>query len=1108
MPDITQRFLLDAADTLRSLDRLNAGFSRLNQTLASLNTSGFNSAATQVNNNLNAITGSVTRATSQVAGSLESTTQAGVRSAQQLTVSWETMARIVTTQFIVRGLSQLRDAFRESTQEAILFQRAISQVQTIAGGATFQELANQVRQVSDNFNLPVVETARGLYQTLSNQVGDTATSFEFFATAAKFAAATNSSTADSVDLLSGVLKSFNIDASQTGTVAAQLFRTIDLGRISAESLANTFGRIGPIAANIGVSFEELQAALATLTINGLSTSEAITQINGVLTALQKPSEAGAAAIRNLGFESAQQAISTLGFAGTLQALASATDGSAEAFSELVPRVRGLNAFIALGSRQTETFAQNLGAISGVNVDFLNEKFELVAQTAGFKVTEALNKLKNTLTVDLGQGFLEAASKAIEFTDGVVDLSTLGKAATPVIEAAGAALLIYAGRAGFAAAANLGLTASLSPLTAGLLAVGAIAGTARLFDQLRETANQQPLRDLEARQKAELAQIINGEAQRVKADEQANQQIVQGRFRLLREISATYIQDLNNARTANESYVQDTTQTLERILNARRSLVKTLAEEEQSAFQQIEQSRQRVANLTQNAGDQRFEFRISGLSDAQKTIALQQQAQAVAAQAATQLSKANTDQQVNQALAQFQRAKAFADQARQVAQSTGNPQQQAIALRAVEKIIQQQVEAEGKLQTLQADRQGKLNVEQESQRKISAELEKQAKIVAENTGLLDKQGKEFNPAEQADRLKKQQAALQEIVKASLTPDQTKSLTDLGLGDVLNKLKQDISKAPLQLPVQIADGAASIRAQVQRAFNDPIVVKLSTQLGVDLRGQTIQQIQEAILEAEKNRQKLSQADAATNVAKANVDQIRTQIDTLLKQFDAANNALNRSSTNKVSEQGSLAVGVLQSARAQLQVLLDSGDITQQKLQGILSQLKPVAEATGAIFSQFPLLKDSVEQLSIATLKLDGLSKAEANLEAAASQAALLKEELLAAAEAAQQIAIGGGEARFNGGTLLHFRYLAAGGRGLDRVPAMLDPREFVVNARSAQRFASQLSAINAGVNPVFRQNGGPTFNVGDINIQESSSPRQTAREVVQALRREQRRGSSRL
>ncbi len=90
-----------------------------------------------------------------------------------------------------------------------------------------------------------------------------------------------------------------------------------------------------------------------------------------------------------------------------------------------------------------------------------------------------------------------------------------------------------------------------------------------------------------------------------------------------------------------------------------------------------------------------------------------------------------------------------------------------------------------------------------------------------------------------------------------------------------------------------------------------------------------------------------------------------------------------------------------------------------------------------------------------------------------------------------------------------YFANGGRGTDTIPAMLSAGEHVTNARSSQRFFSQLQAMNAGQQPVFRNDGGDTYNtnVGDINVSGASGPEVTARTIMQRIRREERRGSGR-
>ena len=79
-----------------------------------------------------------------------------------------------------------------------------------------------------------------------------------------------------------------------------------------------------------------------------------------------------------------------------------------------------------------------------------------------------------------------------------------------------------------------------------------------------------------------------------------------------------------------------------------------------------------------------------------------------------------------------------------------------------------------------------------------------------------------------------------------------------------------------------------------------------------------------------------------------------------------------------------------------------------------------------------------------------------------------------------------------------------RGMDSQLVAASPGEMIVNSRSASRFFSQLQAMNAGQNPVFRNEGGPVTNVGDINVNISNPTGPIdGRQIADSLRRELRR-----
>jgi len=87
-----------------------------------------------------------------------------------------------------------------------------------------------------------------------------------------------------------------------------------------------------------------------------------------------------------------------------------------------------------------------------------------------------------------------------------------------------------------------------------------------------------------------------------------------------------------------------------------------------------------------------------------------------------------------------------------------------------------------------------------------------------------------------------------------------------------------------------------------------------------------------------------------------------------------------------------------------------------------------------------------------------------------------------------------------------------KGSDVVPAMLGRREFVVREPMAEKYYSQLVAMNAGRFPVYKAGGGSVSNtnVGDIHftIQGGKTSPAMAREVASHIRRGIQQGTLKL
>jgi TP901 family phage tail tape measure protein len=1165
------------------LARIGTNAAKAAQGLSLLNGASLGGAAASVNTAATAYTnlgtavgvaaGKVAAQTGQVAASTASNAASVAANVGKMTTSFQLLSRIVFTQAIVRGLSILRNTLQDVGGEAVDFQNKIALIRTIDdSGKSFQTLSADVRNLSDQFNLPLLDTAAGLYQTISNQVGNAAESLQFLNEAAKFAKATDSSLSDSVDLLSGAMKSFGKGVDDTGRIASVFFKTIDLGRITADNLANSFGRVGPQAGAIGLSVEEVGSAIAAISVKGSSSNESLTQLRGILTALVKPTDAMKATLHDLGFTSSESAVKTLGFTGVLKALADSANGSNEAFAKLFPNVRGLAGAISLTADDVKTLAADLDEMISVSNNTNTNKFLEATSTDAQKVTSDINKLKNALTVELGQAFLRFGVEMSDAIGGVDGLVSVIKASPPAIISMAGSLLTLAVAAKSAALAGGSIStafglALLAPAAAGFgKSLGSFVDDKIFeanFEKIGELikADSEAMDKLRESAKESLDEAASADAERIKSAREASVEIVK-----------SFIDTTDEAIAENKRLVKELKGDATDITNAYGKLSTAIKQAIADSEKSKEDSAKRVQSLQDQQSKSALESQLAGLNDAQKVYALSQKSAELGAQAAHLIaSSSGNDAQTARGRQQADLAKQLIDQEASLAQKTGNNGLQAKAAGDAEQFFRNQTSAEQTLQKADESRTAQLEKQATVVDKIATSLKEQFSILLDNSGALDKQGKQFSDAEQAQRQAARDAAAQKIGQLSLSGADTKQLSNLGLSSVIAKLNSDLTKAPLELAFDATAGTKQVQDSLTQAFTS-FKVKLQIETGLktsDLENllgkqlsspdQIFKGADEAAKQAADIRKQLSDSQLAAE-AQA---RLQNQISALSagpqarangpSSFGASPEALAALQSlvtllTELADKSKLTAADLRSAEQQvnnfteqtrasfdsrlafnttndaldlmLGKLKELGEVQKQSLdpseaaalKANLQQIEGILGAGGGngIGQQF---KDGAAALQSATAPAttiaENAARAQASYEAAA-RALTQAAQTSAQANSGRGGGGGGGQGFANGG-LVH--YFAGGGfapKGTDTVPAMLSPGEFVVNAAATRQFYSQLVAINSGRAPVYRAEGGPasqTFNFGDINLVDGGN-RNTARDFVNGVRRELRRSTSTL
>lgn len=334
---------------------------------------------------------------------------------------------------LMGAFSTLKNVMVNSVKEFVEFQKAMAEVSTLVDTSKvdMKELSEGVMQLSIAFGQEEKGLAKALYQTLSAGV-PAGKAIEFLGVAGKAAIGGVTDTFTAVNALTSGLNAYGMTSDKAIDISDALFQTIKAGKTTMAELAPAIGTVAPLAANAGVSFDEMSAAMATLTLSGIDTSTAATALRAIMSSMIKPSNEAAQAAKMLGLEWNASALKSKGLKGSLDALFKATQGDTEALGVMIPEIRALNGALILGGTGAEKFGEIMGMMeekSGAT----NVAFGKMQDTLSFKWDQVTLKFK-----DMGKSVAEDLEPALRGVVAVLGymadgFTFFGKTFTAVIE---------------------------------------------------------------------------------------------------------------------------------------------------------------------------------------------------------------------------------------------------------------------------------------------------------------------------------------------------------------------------------------------------------------------------------------------------------------------------------------------------------------------------------------------------------------------------------------------------------------------------------------------------------------------------------------------------
>ena len=191
------------------------------------------------------------------------------------------------------------------------------------------------------------------------------------------------------------------------------------GKLEADSLAQSMGKVLPVSSQLGVGFEEVGAALAAMSRTGTDAAMATTSLRGILSALLNPSSQANEELQNFGL-SAQGLREQLKEQGLLSVLKTLTDrfgDNQEAAGKVFGNVRALTGVLDLMGNNVGTTEQIFASMTDTT-GTLNTAFTELEDELSFKFKKSLEAVKTSFT-ELGKTLAIAILPAIQKLSGLL-----------------------------------------------------------------------------------------------------------------------------------------------------------------------------------------------------------------------------------------------------------------------------------------------------------------------------------------------------------------------------------------------------------------------------------------------------------------------------------------------------------------------------------------------------------------------------------------------------------------------------------------------------------------------------------------------------------------
>ena len=287
------------------------------------------------------------------------------------------------------------------------------------------------------------------------------------------------------DAVTSAVNAYGIENLTAERATDVLTAAVREGKLESDSLAQSMGKVLPVASQLGVGFEEVGAALAAMSRTGTDAAMASTSLRGILSALLNPSKQAKDELEKFGLsaQGLREQLKDEGLLSVLSTLVNTFGDNEEAAGKVFGNIRALTGVLDLMGKNVESTEEIFNALKDTT-NTLNDAFIESNNSIERKFNKQIQALKTSFTelgTTLAVAILPAFKKVTDGLTGVINkFNNLDTATQNIILSIGGIALALGPALIVIGSLATAIGTLINPIT---IVIAAIAGIGLAIDNL-------------------------------------------------------------------------------------------------------------------------------------------------------------------------------------------------------------------------------------------------------------------------------------------------------------------------------------------------------------------------------------------------------------------------------------------------------------------------------------------------------------------------------------------------------------------------------------------------------------------------------------------------